>query len=174
MPKKKNPFKDDLGLPRRGYEKSAKAWDEAQEEAASLRRTKKLFQRPRKNPFVDSSGAPLSGYRNSAIDWKPPVALDSAPLIAGVVYVLTNSALPGLVKIGWTERSVEDRVKELQTTGVPAPFRIAYALNHPFASKLERLIHMHLKEKRYRGNREFFRCTVAQAISVVEECAKSM
>ena len=41
----------------------------------------------------------------------------------GLVYVLTNSAMPGLVKIGMTTRdSVDTRMKELYSTGVPVPF----------------------------------------------------
>lgn len=38
----------------------------------------------------------------------------------GIVYVLTNPSMPGMVKIGMTERSEMDaRLKELYTTGVP-------------------------------------------------------
>ena len=40
----------------------------------------------------------------------------------GIVYVLRNSAMPDLVKIGMTNRdSVETRLKELYSTGVPVP-----------------------------------------------------
>lgn len=38
----------------------------------------------------------------------------------GIVYVLTNPAMPGLVKIGMTNRdSVDARLKELFNTSVP-------------------------------------------------------
>ena len=38
----------------------------------------------------------------------------------GIVYVLTNSAMPGLVKIGMTTRdSIDAMMKELYSTGVP-------------------------------------------------------
>lgn len=41
----------------------------------------------------------------------------------GIVYVLTNPAMPGLVKIGMTTRSdIDARMKELYSTGVPVPF----------------------------------------------------
>jgi len=41
----------------------------------------------------------------------------------GIVYVLTNPTMPGLVKIGKTSRdSVMARLSELYTTGVPLPF----------------------------------------------------
>ncbi|MFT7387743.1 MAG: hypothetical protein ACI8VC_000984 [Candidatus Endobugula sp.] len=42
---------------------------------------------------------------------------------AGIVYVLTNPAMPGIVKIGKTSRdSVDARLNELYSTGVPVPF----------------------------------------------------
>ena len=37
----------------------------------------------------------------------------------GIVYVLTNPAMPKLVKIGKTGRGVETRLNDLYTTGVP-------------------------------------------------------
>ena len=41
----------------------------------------------------------------------------------GIVYVLTNSVMPGLVKIGMTTRlDIDTRMKELYSTGVPVPF----------------------------------------------------
>jgi hypothetical protein len=43
-----------------------------------------------------------------------------------VVYVLTNEAMPGLVKIGLTTDSLESRILQLSSaTGVPLPFKMA-------------------------------------------------
>ena len=43
--------------------------------------------------------------------------------IKGWIYVLSNPSMPGLLKIGYTEREVEERIKELDSeTGVPSPF----------------------------------------------------
>ncbi len=43
----------------------------------------------------------------------------------GYVYVLMNSSMRGLVKIGKTEREPEERAKELSaSTGVPTPFMV--------------------------------------------------
>jgi hypothetical protein len=40
----------------------------------------------------------------------------------GIVYVLTNEAMPGLVKIGYTT-DLKERIKKLsQPSGIPAPF----------------------------------------------------
>lgn len=41
----------------------------------------------------------------------------------GIVYVLSNEAMPGLVKIGLTGRKdLEDRLNELYNTSVPVPY----------------------------------------------------
>ncbi len=46
----------------------------------------------------------------------------------GIVYLLTNPVMPGLVKIGMTaQEDIDKRMKELYTTGVPVPFECQYA-----------------------------------------------
>ena len=48
--------------------------------------------------------------------------------MANIVYVLSNPATPGLLKIGSTnEDSVENRMSDLYTTGVPCPFHCVIA-----------------------------------------------
>ena len=43
------------------------------------------------------------------------------------VYILTNEAMPGIIKIGWTDKSVEERMKELDKTATPLPFTCYFA-----------------------------------------------
>lgn len=46
----------------------------------------------------------------------------------GIVYLLTNPVMPGLVKIGMTtQEDIDKRMKELYTTGVPVPFECKFA-----------------------------------------------
>ena len=46
-----------------------------------------------------------------------------------VVYILTNEAMPGLIKIGYTDKTIEKRMKELSRhSGVPLPFTCYYAV----------------------------------------------
>ena len=45
----------------------------------------------------------------------------------GSVYVLTNPAMPNMLKIGKTTRDVELRLSDLYSTGVPLPFECEYA-----------------------------------------------
>src|SRR5881409_3827309 len=86
----------------------------------------------------------------------------------GFVYLLSNPAMPGLVKIGQTTRTVEERVAELSaSTGVPTPFVIeaAFASVHPWAD--ETRVHTHLAAYRYMRQREFFRLYPVQALEML-------
>lgn len=91
---------------------------------------------------------------------------------AGFVYVLINPSMPGLVKIGKTERAPEDRIKELSAaTGVPTPFILVYHSHFESCSAAEIYIHTVLEERGYKvaSNREFFSAPVQEAIQVVIE-----
>ncbi len=59
-----------------------------------------------------------------------------------IVYVLTNPAMPGFVKIGKTFiEDVSVRLQQLYTTGVPFPFDLAFACKVPNADEVERALH---------------------------------
>ena len=76
-----------------------------------------------------------------------------------IVYVLTNPAMPGFVKIGMTERpDVQQRMDELYTTGVPFPFDcvIAREIEGKEAAEIERALHTAFGPNRENRNREFF------------------
>jgi|GEM_PF-6437445 len=91
---------------------------------------------------------------------------------AGYIYVLSNEAMPGLIKIGITNRSVKERVDELSAaTGVPKPFDIEYYCLSGDIEEIERRIHEHFASSRVLG-REFFSTTVERAIEVIDSLAK--
>lgn len=87
----------------------------------------------------------------------------------GWVYILTNEAMPGLVKIGKTTRSVEGRAHELYQTGVPSPFVIAAKVFAPDCHQLEAEMHAVMAEYRVNLGREFFQLPVDDAIAALEE-----
>lgn len=74
-----------------------------------------------------------------------------------IVYILTNEAMPEYVKIGFTHGSVEERIKQLDRTGVPLPFEVYYAAKVENAEKEERWLHSIFADRRARDNREFFK-----------------
>ena len=93
----------------------------------------------------------------------------------GRVYVLSNPAMPGLLKIGYTMNTVEGRVKELSiATGVPTKFNIEYQVECRDPAGLEAYAHTFFQNKRYNGNREFFSISVNDAINVLRNNATEL
>lgn len=89
----------------------------------------------------------------------------------GIVYVLTNPCMPGMVKIGMTERSeIDARLRELYTTGVPLPFECKFACkaNKSECGRIEKALHTAFAPQRINANREFFRINPEQAIAILE------
>jgi hypothetical protein len=87
----------------------------------------------------------------------------------GYVYVLFNSALKGLVKIGRTGRDPKGRAAELSGTGLPTPFEVAYDAYFADASAVEQFIHSTLTNDGFRraSNREFFEMPISDAVKAV-------
>jgi hypothetical protein len=92
-------------------------------------------------------------------------------MIKGFVYVFSNPALSGLVKIGYTIKIPNARAVELEGTGVPAPFIVEYYCLVEDAPMVEATVHKNLGVQRYSAGREFFRVSVSEAIKAVEFCA---
>jgi hypothetical protein len=86
----------------------------------------------------------------------------------GWVYILSNESLPGMVKVGYTSKDPEGRAKELSgDTGVPTPFVVEYEILIEDAHRCEQNIHQFLTDKRVNERREFFRCSLNDAIEAV-------
>ena len=73
----------------------------------------------------------------------------------GVVYVLVNSAFENYVKIGRTT-NLERRLRSLDNTSVPLPFRCVFAVEVDDENEVERLLHQAFADNRTRTTREFF------------------
>ena len=89
----------------------------------------------------------------------------------GIVYLLTNPVMPGLVKIGMTaQEDIDKRMKELYTTGVPVPFECQFAcrVKKTDCVKIEKALHTAFEPQRINANREFFRINVGQAKAILE------
>ena len=72
------------------------------------------------------------------------------------MYIASNEAIPGLVKIGFTSRHPEDRAAELSGTSVPTPFRLERYSRVMRPRQVENHVHDHLTAKRVNPKREFF------------------
>lgn len=74
-----------------------------------------------------------------------------------IVYILTNEAMPGYIKIGFTNSSLDIRLKQLDRTGVPLPFEVYYACEVGSARIDEQWLHSIFSDRRVRDSREFFK-----------------
>jgi hypothetical protein len=77
----------------------------------------------------------------------------------GYVYCMSNPSMPGILKVGMTTRTPEDRAKELFKTGLPTPFKVEFAKLVSEPKKKETTLHLLLEQYTERVNhkREFFR-----------------
>jgi len=81
---------------------------------------------------------------------------------AGYVYAFSTPSMPGIVKIGATDRDPSLRLAEANSSGtwsVPEPYAIAWAVPVDDAFATERAIHLILAPRRVNPRREFFRLT---------------
>lgn len=86
-----------------------------------------------------------------------------------IVYVLSNPAMPGLVKIGFTVRNdANQRIAQLYTTGVPVPFKLEFACRVKNAGEVERALHLAFGPNRFNPKREFFSIQPEQAIAILK------
>ncbi len=86
-----------------------------------------------------------------------------------IVYVLTNPAMPGLVKIGMTTQAeVDERMRQLYGTGVPVPFECMFACQVKDAAEVEKAFHFGFGSHRINPNREFFRIEPERVIALLK------
>ena len=88
------------------------------------------------------------------------------------IYILTNECMPGLVKIGRTTTSVEQRMRELYTTSVPYPFQCFYAASVEDGEWVEKKLHFAFGEQRVPTDREFFRVDPNRVKAALELAAR--
>lgn len=89
----------------------------------------------------------------------------------GWVYILSTREQPDVLKIGMTKRSVDQRVKEINSaTGVPIPFAARKVFRVSNAAAAERAVFEQLQVYRIRPDREFFKLPFKEAVAVIEAC----
>lgn len=83
------------------------------------------------------------------------------------MYVLVNPAFDSYVKIGRTTNLVQ-RLRSLDNTSVPLPFRCVYAVEVEDDLNVERLVHGAFTDHRTRVGREFFEIDPQRVISALK------
>ena len=87
----------------------------------------------------------------------------------GIVYVLTNPAFPGLLKIGHTVQPLEKRMKSLHSTGLPEPYKCVAAWEFEDHKGAERALHAAFADFRHSRGREFFEIKPDRVLAILEQ-----
>ena len=87
-------------------------------------------------------------------------------MIKGWVYILSNRAMPGIVKIGFSTKDPSLRASELQGTGNPVPFVVEYDVLVINPREVEQQVHRKLSHCHY--SKEFFRIGLDDAIQAIK------
>lgn len=86
-----------------------------------------------------------------------------------IIYILTNEAMPGYVKIGKTSTNLEQRIRELSSsTSVPMPFTCFYACTVNSAAFVEHQLHDAFDNNRINPKREFFKIAPERVVSALK------
>ena len=85
-----------------------------------------------------------------------------------IIYILTNEAMPDLIKIGMTD-NLDRRVRELsRASGVPLPFEVYYACEVERMTDVEPALHDAFLDFRVNPKREFFKMNPERAVSILK------
>jgi hypothetical protein len=95
--------------------------------------------------------------------------MEALTMAMSIVYVVTNPAMPGLVKIGrTTHEEAQMRLGQLYSTGVPFPFKLEFACRVVNPDEVEAALHTAFAPNRVNPRREFFQIEAGQAIAILK------
>lgn len=87
----------------------------------------------------------------------------------GYVYILSNPSMAGLIKIGQTKRSPEERARELsKNTSIPSNFIVEFEIYTLDRVALEKVVHLELEAFRVNKKREFFKIYIEEAAKIIQ------
>lgn len=89
----------------------------------------------------------------------------------GFVYIISNPAMPGLVKVGFSTKDPRERALELSGTWVPEDYRVEYCCLVDNPELLERETHESLAS--CAAGREWFRCSGRDAVRAIRNVAQT-
>lgn len=95
--------------------------------------------------------------------------LFEARSISGYVYVLSHPKMPGLLKVGFTKRPVDQEIQELSwVSGLPERFVLEASFESSSPEKHTAEIHKRLAGRRVQGM-EYFELSLPAALRVVQD-----
>jgi len=96
---------------------------------------------------------------------------DKGENVTGIIYILTNPSMDGLVKIGRTDQKLEERLSQLYNTSVPFPFECYYACKVEDALDVEKRLHYAFHDLRVNNKREFFKISPDRVETILQTLA---
>ena len=86
----------------------------------------------------------------------------------GYIYALKNESLKGMLKVGYTTRSIPERVRELShSPSIPTPYKCVYYAKVRYAANYETQVHVRLQSRKV--GKEFFRLTAEEAQIIIRQ-----
>jgi len=89
-----------------------------------------------------------------------------------IIYILTNEAMPGYVKVGRTNNLEQRRLSLSRPSGVPLPFEVYYASEVDDAQKDEQWLYSVFADRRVRDEREFFKIDPERIVAALKRIEK--
>jgi hypothetical protein len=87
----------------------------------------------------------------------------------GWVYIISNKAMPELIKVGYSMQDPAIRAEELNHTGSPHPYIVDYAMVIEEPYQVEQKVHEALSP--YSEGKEWFHCSIEEAIITIQKFA---
>ena len=87
----------------------------------------------------------------------------------GFTYVLSNPAMPGMVKVGYMTALAEERNREFNSTDVPLPYVVEFGALTSFPDQVTARAHQMLDWQRVAKDREFFQGAPHLAVEAVRD-----
>ena len=87
----------------------------------------------------------------------------------GWVYVISNPAMPGLVKVGYSTKDPDSRAEELNHTGSPQPYIVEYEILIEEPRDIEQKTHKRLSP--FSAGKEWFQCSVQEAAIAIRQAS---
>ena len=89
----------------------------------------------------------------------------------GWVYIISNKAMPDLVKVGFSTKDPQLRAQEFDNAGLPHSYFVEYSMLIEDPYQIEQKTHQLLSSKR--EAKEWFKCTTEEAIAAIKQIAGS-
>ncbi|QTR46875.1 GIY-YIG nuclease family protein [Thiothrix litoralis] len=88
----------------------------------------------------------------------------------GWVYVISNKAMPGIIKVGYSNKDPKERAAELGT-GAPHPYKVEYEILIDNPKQVEKLAHDMLAF--VNAGKEWFECDLSIALKAIKKVCEN-